>query len=236
MVYTPVDNGADTGSLAIVSDDPDSPTVTVSLTGTGNVVVADACNFTVAPASLDFGNTDIGTSPTLSTTVTNNGTAACNITATVSGSAEFALASGSPVTVAANGGTAAVTVSYTPADVGADVGNLNLTSDDLNNPQTVDVPLAGNGVEPPVDACNFSVAPTSLAFGPVTIGANSTLSTTVTNNGTAACNIDCQRSGRLSSPSPLEHQSQWQPMVVRPVCLSAMRRWMWALTPATSAW
>ncbi|MGB5409533.1 MAG: choice-of-anchor D domain-containing protein, partial [Thiogranum sp.] len=145
VVYTPVDNGADTGSLAIVSDDPDSPTVTVTLTGTGNVVVADACNFTVAPAALGFGNTDIGTSPTLSTTVTNSGTAACNITAIVSGSAEFALASGSPVTVAANGGTAAVTVSYTPADVGADVGNLDLTSDDNNNPQTVDVPLAGNG-------------------------------------------------------------------------------------------
>jgi len=189
VVYTPVDNGADTGSLAIVSDDPDSPTVTVTLTGTGNVVVADACNFTVAPAALGFGNTDIGTSPTLSTTVTNSGTAACNITAIVSGSAEFALASGSPVTVAANGGTAAVTVSYTPADVGADAGNLNLTSNDNNNPQTVDVPLAGNGVEPPVNACNFSVAPTSLAFGPVTIGANSTLSTTVTNNGAAACNM-----------------------------------------------
>ncbi len=115
----------------------------MNLTGTGNVVVADACNFSVAPASLDFGNTDIGTSPTLSTTVTNNGTAACNITASVSGSAEFALASGSPVTVAANGGTADVSVSYTPADVGADAGNLNLTSDDINNPQSVDIPSDG---------------------------------------------------------------------------------------------
>ena len=80
--YTPVDNGADTGSLAIASNDPDSPNVTVDLSGTGNVVVANACNFAVAPAALVFGNTDIGTSPTLSTTVTNNGTAACSIAAT----------------------------------------------------------------------------------------------------------------------------------------------------------
>ncbi len=202
--YTPVDNGPDTGSLVIASNDPDSPTVTVNLSGTGNVVVPNACNFSVNPASLAFGNVDTGTSATLSTTVTNNGTAACNIAATVTGSAEFALTSGSPVTVAANGGTATVSVSYSPADLGADVGNLNLTSDDVNNPQNVDVPLSGTGVQPPVDACDFSVAPTSLAFGNVTTGTSSTLSTTVTNNGAAACNITATLTGSLEfSASPL---------------------------------
>ena len=147
VVYTPTDNTTDAGSLAINSNDPDSPTVTVSLSGIGNVVVPNACNFSVNPASLAFGNVDIGTSPALTTTVTNNGTAACNITANVTGSADFALTSPAMLTVAANGGTADVNVSFTPADAGADLGNLNLTSDDINNPQSVDIPLSGTGVD-----------------------------------------------------------------------------------------
>ena len=206
VVYTPIDNGADTGSLAIVSDDPDSPTVTVSLTGTGNVVVPDACNFAVAPAALDFGVVDIGTSPspTASTTVTNTSTVDCTITASVTPAAgEFALASASPVTVTA-GNTADVTVSYTPVDVGADGGNLNLISDNLIS---VDVPLSGTGQEPPVNACDFSVAPTSMAFGSVAVDSTVTQSTTVTNNGAAACNIAATVSGSgaftLASGSPV---------------------------------
>ncbi len=60
---------------------------------------------------------------------------------------DFTLASGTPVNVAANGGTASVSVDYAPSAVGADSGNLNLTSNDANNPQSVDVALSGTGVE-----------------------------------------------------------------------------------------
>ena len=150
VVYTPLDNGTDTGSLTISSNDPDSPTVVVNLTGTGNVVVPNACNFAINPASLSFGSVIVGNTSTLQTTVTNNGTAACNITAGVTGSAEFS-ASPLTVTVAANGGTAIVSVDYTPVDAGADVGNLNLSSDDVNNLQSVDIPLSGSGSVPAGD-------------------------------------------------------------------------------------
>jgi hypothetical protein len=85
--------------------------------------------------------------------VTNNGAAACNITAGVTSSTgEFTLASGSPVSVAANGGTASVSVTYAPVDAGGDTGTLNLTSDDAANPQSVDVVLSGSGAETP--ACS----------------------------------------------------------------------------------
>jgi len=188
VVYTPVDNGQDLGTLDIVSDDPDQGTVTVDLDGTGNVPVADACNFSVDPASLDFGTVDIGASSTLSTIVTNTGTVPCEIAASVTPApGEFALASGTPVNVAV-GGNATVSVSYTPSDEVADTGNLNLTSTDTNA-LSLDVPLTGTGQQPPVNACDFSVAPTTLAFGSVTIDTSSTLQTTVTNNGTVECSI-----------------------------------------------
>ena len=100
-----------------------------------------------------------------------------------------------------------MSVSYSPAATGPDAGNLNLTSDDVNNPQSVDVPLSGNGVQPPVNACNFSVAPTSLAFGSVNVGSTSTQSTTVTNNGTADCSIAASVAGSaaftLNTASPV---------------------------------
>ncbi len=40
-----------------------------------------------------------------------------------------------------------MSVSYAPVDVGADTGNLSLVSDDATNPQTVNVPLSGSGVD-----------------------------------------------------------------------------------------
>ncbi|MGB5729571.1 MAG: choice-of-anchor D domain-containing protein, partial [Thiogranum sp.] len=150
--YTPADVGADVGNLDLTSDDNNNPqTVDVPLAGNGVEPPVNACNFSVAPTSLAFGPVTIGANSTLSTTVTNNGTAACNMTASVA-AGEFTLASGATFTVAANGGTASVSVSYAPVDLGADTGNLSLASDDATNPQTVTVPLSGSGVD--VAACD----------------------------------------------------------------------------------
>jgi hypothetical protein len=116
--------------------------------------VPSTCNFAANPASLSFGSVTAGNTSTLQTTVTNNGTAACNIIAGVTG-AEFS-ASPLTVTVAANGGTTSVSVDYTPVNGGADTGNLNLSSDDVNNPQSIDVPLSGIGI-PLVDSDNDGI-------------------------------------------------------------------------------
>jgi len=189
VIYTPTDNGPDTSSLAITSNDPDRGTFTVTLNGTGNVPVVDACNFTVTDNDnpLDFGEVIIDQTSTLQTTVTNNGTASCTITASVaSTTGEFTLASAQSITIAANGGKTNVSVSYAPKNAGSDAGTLQLTSNDPNNPQNTDVALTATGFQP---VCDFSVAPSSLAFDTVDVGETSTLQTTVANNGTADCTI-----------------------------------------------
>ena len=103
------------------------------------------CDIAVGPLALDFGSVNLGSSKTLSTTVSNNGDAACEVTLVRTGSSDFAITSATGFSVA-GGGSANVSVSYTPGQVGADTGIVAVNS---NDPDTgaVNVDLGGNGVE-----------------------------------------------------------------------------------------
>lgn len=151
VTYTPTGAGADTGTLAVASNDPDSPTIDVALTGNG--VQQQVCNIAVDPPALAFGDVNLGTTATRSTTVSNSGNSACNVSLVRSGSTDFAIVGDTSFSVAA-GGSQAVAVTYTPGQVGADTGNLAVNSNDPDSP-TVDVALTGNGVQQQVQ-CNPS--------------------------------------------------------------------------------
>ncbi len=74
-------------------------------------------NIAVAPTTLAFGIVDVGNSSTLTTTITNNGTADLNVTAlNLSGTTEFSLVNppGTPFTLAPNA-SQDVVVDYTPS-------------------------------------------------------------------------------------------------------------------------
>jgi hypothetical protein len=146
LSYAPGEEGADDGTLSIVSDSPGEETLTVSLSGTGIVPPPEVCVIRVNPTALDYGTVEIGAPLTLVTTVSNDGTVDCAVTATVdSTTGEFALASAQTVTVTP-GTSADVAVAYAPVDVGDDAGTLTLDSNDPARP-SVAVPLAGSGVE-----------------------------------------------------------------------------------------
>jgi hypothetical protein len=151
------------------------------------------CNIAVSPTILAFGDVTVGNSPTLSTMVSNNGDAACDVTLAQSGSNDFAISGNTSFSVAP-GGNQNVSVIYTPGQVGADNGTLAVSSNDPDTP-TVNVNLTGNGVDQQVQECNIAVSPTTLAFGDVTVGNSPTLSTTVSNSGAAACNVNLARTG-----------------------------------------
>jgi VCBS repeat-containing protein len=151
--YTPGEEGDDSGTLEIASDDPDEPVVFVVLQGTG-VPPVGACDIDVSPPALDFGPVEVGDAATATTSVGNTGTGDCTVDSiiVIGSSPDFALGAGAPswpFTVVAGGSPVDVPVEYAPSDLGDDNGLLSILSDDFDEP-TVEVSLAGTGVAPAI--------------------------------------------------------------------------------------
>jgi len=184
--YAPSAAGADTGALAIASNDPATPTVTVPLTGTGTA--SPAPSLALDPAALAFGPVATGATATLVSTLRNTGSAPLEVSAIArcaGTSAEFGWTPSAPLTVAA-GGSAALSVTYAPADLGADAGCLAITSNDPASP-AVNLALSGTGVGQAAPA--IALDPASLDFGTVTVGSTGTRVSQVRNPGTATLHV-----------------------------------------------
>ena len=168
------------------------------LVANGRVYVATASNqvavygllvtysYTVAPASLAFGNqsTNVASAP-MSVTVTNTGSAALPITSialSTSGSQPFSQTNTCGTSIAV-GAHCAINVVFDPASVGPATATLSVIAG--NGAGTKTVALSGTGIVP-----TYTVSPSSLAFGnEVTNVASAPMSVTVTNTGTAALPI-----------------------------------------------
>ncbi len=156
VTYAPTDRSTDQGCLAIASDDPASPTVNLALSGSGVAEAAPA--IALDPSALDFGTVTIGTTATRVSQVRNGGTAALHVSAVsacAGTSAEFAASPAGPFEVAA-GGAAPLTVTYAPADAGADAGCLTVASDDPATP-SARLDLAGTGATRPTVAGDVDI-------------------------------------------------------------------------------
>jgi hypothetical protein len=158
--YTPGEAGDDSGTLAIDSDDPDTPVLSVALTGTGVQPPVNECNIDVSPLALDFGSVELNTTTMLSTTVRNKGTADCTVeTFTLTESSDFALNPTAPVTpfTIVPGGSVDVPVDYTPTAGGDDAGTIGVGSNDPDQP-VVSVSLAGTGFVPKPQVADLDIA------------------------------------------------------------------------------
>ena len=143
-----------TGSLTVVSNDTATPRLAVSVTGTG------AQPRLSVPASLSFGTVPINCSTSsLSLTLTNTGAIALTVSSvTVGAPYTVTPTSGS---VAPNGGTISLTVTFSPTALGAANETLTINSDDPTNPSTSVAITGTGGVQPPP---TITLAPTSFDF------------------------------------------------------------------------
>ena len=169
---TPPSAGNKNGTLTITSN-ASNPTLTVPLQGTGVTQGQLSPN----PASLSFGNVVVGSNTSLSETLTNSGGTSVTISAASVNATGMSLTGLSlPLTLNA-GQSTTFSVKFAPAAAGAVSGNVTVTSDGANPSLTI--PVSGTGVTPGTLSAN----PTSLSFGSVQVGSNSTLSETLTNTG-----------------------------------------------------
>ncbi len=178
VLFSPSATGAVSGNVSVTATGS-VPNLSIPLTGTG---VAQGA-LTPSPTSLAFGNVTVGSSKSLTDTLTNSGGSSLTISAATASGTGFSLSGLSlPLTLSA-GQSTSFTVVFAPTASGADSGNITITSSGSNSDLTI--PLSGTGVAPGMLTTN----PTSLAFGSVQVGNNSSLSETLTNSGGSSLTI-----------------------------------------------
>lgn len=174
--FTPQAAGSASGTISITSNAPGSPAA-IPLSGTGVQGQLSA-----SPSPVAFGNVSVGSNSPQVITLTNNGSAAVAISsASVSGTGFTISGLSTPQTVNA-GATTTVTATFSPTATGAASGSVSITSNASNS--TLVIALSGAGIQPQLTA-----TPSSVGFGDVTTGSNSTLSVTLSNPGTASLTI-----------------------------------------------
>ncbi len=197
VTYAPSAPGSDSGSLAVASNNPATPTVAVALSGTG--VSAPTPSIALDPPAVDFGPVVTGSTASATVAVRNTGSAALDVSAITrcSGtSTEFDWSPSAPFQVAA-GSSGSLTVTYMPADLGADGGCLAFASNDPATPM-INLTLAGSGVAQAVPA--IALVPDALDFGVVTIGGSATRTSQVRNTGTATLHVSAVTACSGTSP------------------------------------
>jgi centrosomal CEP192-like protein/HYDIN/CFA65/VesB family protein len=132
---------------------------------------------TAGPASVSFGNVQVGTSQTQSDTLTNTGVTNLTITqADVTGPGFSTTGLSLPLTLIPAQSTT-FSVVFAPQSAGSASGTLALTNNGSSS--TVSVALAGTAVV----AGGLSATPTSFTFGSLQVGTNQTQTETLKNIG-----------------------------------------------------
>jgi hypothetical protein len=136
-------------------------------------------HFAAAPTSVDFGDVEKNTSKMDSIVISNSGNTSLVISSVVSTASDFVVTPTSGAVAA--GGSEKYYITFTPTSEGALTGKIIFTSNAPSSPDTITVGGTGTIIPVPV----ISVAPTSINFGIITIGATKKDSVLVSNNGTA---------------------------------------------------
>jgi len=191
VTFTPESAGTLTGSISITDNATTSPQ-TVSLTGTGK---AGTVVVTASPTTETFSATTIGvTSAPKTVTVKNTGTASTPLTISPATGdfAESATTCGT--TLGPSPASCTISVTFTPEAVGTLTGDITITDNATNSPQTVK--LTGTGTEPVV----ITISPASEAFTATAVGSTSAQKTiTVKNTGAESTMISIVSSGDFAS-------------------------------------
>jgi len=147
VTFSPVAPGAVSGTVSVLSDDPDEPTVDIPLTGEGA-----GPDIVVEPEVWDFGTVAVGASSDLTVTLSNVGSADLHVDDVTYGSLTSELSmelqrgvNGPLPWVLAPGASASVLVRYAPVDDQADEGMVTVFSDDPDNAEAITV-QTGNGL------------------------------------------------------------------------------------------
>jgi hypothetical protein len=190
VTFTPSASGARSATITLTdnANNVTGATQVISASGTGVGVPQGA---TTAPSSLVFVDQNVGTtSAAQSVTLTNNGTGALTITSIAingTNSGDFAQNNTCGGSLAGNGATCNISVTFTPTAPGSRTANLVITDNAGGHSGTTQsVTLNGTAVGVPA----AGVSPSSLTFSSQNVGTTSSAKpVTLSNTGTGALTV-----------------------------------------------
>jgi len=155
VVFAPNSAGNVTGSISVVSNASNSP-LAISLGGSGTA----AGQLVVTPTTLDFGSIVVGTSTSLTGTLSATGSSV-TVSSATSNSSEFTLSGLSfPVTLAA-GQSASFSFTFRPQASGTDTASISFISNASNSPTVAS--MTGSGALSPLHSVDLSWTPSTSA-------------------------------------------------------------------------
>jgi uncharacterized protein (DUF58 family) len=176
-VFKPTAGNADAGTITITSNADDSPSL-VALSGTGTTGAA----LTVTPAAIAFGSVAVGSEATQTVHVENTGSETATISKmTISGTGVSVSGMTAPATLSA-GQTANLTVTYKPVAPGTLAASLAIASNASDSSLVV-------GINATATSSTLAATPSSVSFGNVVVGSNTTQTIRLQNIGTSAVKI-----------------------------------------------
>jgi len=172
VAFAPQASGAVSGNVGIASNASNS-SLNIGLSGTG----ATPGTLAATQSSLNFGSVPASNSAALSETLTNTGGSSVTITqANVSGTGFSAPGIDLPLTLTA-GQSFTFSAIFAPQSAGAATGGISVVSNASN--ATLAISLSGTGTA----AGQLTVSPATLSFGNVTVGANQSLTGSLSATG-----------------------------------------------------
>jgi len=142
VVFKPTSGGSKSSTLEITSNDPDTPTIDIPLTGTAPFS-AKTPDISVVQTTLDFGSVKVGKKVTKTLKITNNGSGDLLITLSGLEGTDFSIQGSSSVTIKAKK-SYSLKVLFTPKSAGLETATLEVSSNDPDTP-TLEISLSGTG-------------------------------------------------------------------------------------------
>ena len=180
-VFKPTGGAADTGTITITSNAAGSPSL-VALSGTGTTGTTAAAALTVTPTTIAFGSVAVGSEQTQTVHVENTGNETATISKlTISGTGVSVSGMTAPATLAA-GQTANLTVTYKPVAAETLTASLAIVSN-ATDPSVV------VGINATATSSTLAATPSSVSFGNVVVGSDTTQTIRLQNIGTSQVTI-----------------------------------------------
>lgn len=202
--YTPPDRNEHSGRLAITSNDPERPTVMVTLTGRG----ARGPSIRTTPDSLDFGSVAVGEAIERALTIANEGDLALTVSGIDISASSFTVAAPSIPFTVNPGSNQDVILRFSPVSEGPQQAAARVSSDDPNRPSII-VTLTGSGERA---VRRLAVSAMMLDFGTVMVGSFADRTLTLRNTGNATLTVEQV----VTSDAQFAFQSPPLPLRLRP--------------------